>query len=63
MRRSATRRPGGSLPSARGGIRLDQPIDGALTEYVVLPADHSYDVPDRMSTSAAALVEPPSVAL
>jgi L-iditol 2-dehydrogenase len=39
------------------------PIDGALCEYVVLPADHAYDVPDRMSDDAAALVEPLSVAL
>lgn len=39
------------------------PIDGALCEYVVLPADHAYDVPDSMSDDAAALVEPLSVAL
>lgn len=39
------------------------PIDGALCEYVVIPADHAYAVPDGMSDDAAALVEPLSVAI
>jgi L-iditol 2-dehydrogenase len=39
------------------------PIDGALCEYVVVPADHAYAVPDGMSDDAAALVEPLSVAI
>jgi L-iditol 2-dehydrogenase len=39
------------------------PIDGALCEYVVVPADHAYAVPDGMTDDAAALVEPLSVAI
>lgn len=39
------------------------PIDGALCEYVVVPGDHAYAVPDGMSDDAAALVEPLSVAI
>ncbi|HEU4948085.1 MAG TPA: NAD(P)-dependent alcohol dehydrogenase [Kribbella sp.] len=39
------------------------PIDGALREYVVVPADHAYAVPDGMSDDAAALVEPLSVGI
>jgi L-iditol 2-dehydrogenase len=37
------------------------PIDGAFTEYVVMPASFVYPVPDSLSDDAAALIEPLSV--
>src|SRR6266487_5847230 len=37
------------------------PIDGAFCEYVVVPEEFTYPVPDSLSDDAAALVEPLSV--
>ena len=37
------------------------PVDGAFCDYVVLPADFAYAVPDVVSDDAAALLEPLSV--
>jgi L-iditol 2-dehydrogenase len=37
------------------------PVDGAFCEYVAVPSDFAYDVPDSMSDDAAALLEPLSV--
>jgi L-iditol 2-dehydrogenase len=39
------------------------PIDGALCEYVLVPADFAYPVPDSVSDDAAALIEPLSVGI
>lgn len=39
------------------------PVDGALAEYVVSPADFAYRLPNEVSFDAAALVEPLSVAI
>jgi L-iditol 2-dehydrogenase len=39
------------------------PIDGAFCEYVVVPADFAYPVPDTVSDDAAALMEPLSVGI
>lgn len=39
------------------------PIDGALAEYLCVPADFAYRVPDSVSDAAAALLEPLSVAI
>ncbi len=39
------------------------PTDGAMQEYVVVPSDHAFVVPDEVSDEAAALIEPLSVAL
>lgn len=39
------------------------PVDGAFCEYVAVPADFAYAVPDSVSDDAAALVEPLSVAV
>jgi len=39
------------------------PVDGALSEYVVLPGDFAYAVPPQVSDDAAALLEPLSVAV
>lgn len=39
------------------------PIDGAFAEYVVMPADFVYPVPDSVSDDAAALLEPLSVGI
>ncbi|MGV2985140.1 NAD(P)-dependent alcohol dehydrogenase [Microbacterium sp. AGC85] len=37
------------------------PIDGAFTEYVTIQSDFAHDVPDSVSSHAAALMEPLSV--
>lgn len=39
------------------------PVDGSLCEYVVLPADFAYVIPDTLSLDAAALIEPVSVGI
>lgn len=39
------------------------PIDGAFCEYVVVPADFAYPVPESVSDDAAALMEPLSVGI
>jgi L-iditol 2-dehydrogenase len=39
------------------------PFDGALCEYVSMPADFVYPVPDALSDDAAGLLEPLSVAV
>ena len=39
------------------------PVDGALSDYAVSPADFAYKVPDSLSLDAAALIEPLSVGL
>ena len=39
------------------------PIDGAFAEYVAMPADFVYPVPDDVSDDAAALLEPLSVGI
>lgn len=39
------------------------PIDGAFAEYVAIPHDFAYTVPDAVSDEAAALIEPLSVAV
>lgn len=39
------------------------PVDGALSEYVVTPADFAYELPSHVSHEAAALVEPLSVGI
>ncbi len=39
------------------------PIDGAFTEYVTIQADFAWEVPDELSTDAAALLEPLSCAI
>lgn len=39
------------------------PVDGALAEYVVVPADLAFDLPDEISDDAGALLEPLSVAI
>lgn len=39
------------------------PIDGAFCQYVVVPADFAYPVPDTVSDDAAALMEPLSVGI
>jgi L-iditol 2-dehydrogenase len=39
------------------------PIDGAFTEYVRIQDDFAYEIPDRVSDEAAALIEPLSVGL
>lgn len=39
------------------------PTDGALQEYVVVPSDHAFSVPETLSDDAAALIEPLSVAI
>ncbi|MFE2770821.1 NAD(P)-dependent alcohol dehydrogenase [Microbacterium resistens] len=39
------------------------PIDGAFAEYVAIPHDFAYTVPDGVSDEAAALIEPLSVAV
>jgi L-iditol 2-dehydrogenase len=37
------------------------PVDGAFTEYVVMPADFVYPLPDHVSLEEGALIEPLSV--
>ena len=39
------------------------PVDGSLCDYVVVPADFAYAVPESVSLDAAALIEPVSVAI
>lgn len=39
------------------------PVDGALSEYVLARADLAFDLPDRVSDDAAALLEPLSVGI
>jgi L-iditol 2-dehydrogenase len=39
------------------------PVDGAFCQYVTVPADFAYPVPDAMSDDAAALIEPLSVGI
>jgi L-iditol 2-dehydrogenase len=39
------------------------PVDGALAEYVPVRADLAFDLPDRVSDDAAALLEPLSVGI
>lgn len=39
------------------------PIDGAFVEYLTIPSDFAHDVPAAVSTDAAALLEPLSVAV
>ena len=39
------------------------PVDGALAEYVLVPTDLAFDLPDEISDDAGALLEPLSVAL
>lgn len=39
------------------------PVDGAFAEYVAVPAEVAFPVPDSISDDAAALIEPLSVAL
>jgi len=39
------------------------PIDGAFCEYVTIPADFAFAVPDSISDHAAALIEPLSVGI
>lgn len=39
------------------------PIDGALSDYTLSPADFAYKIPDTLSLDAAALIEPLSVGL
>ena len=39
------------------------PIDGALSDYAVSPADFAYKIPDSLSLEAAALIEPLSVGI
>ncbi len=39
------------------------PVDGAFCEYVAVPSDFAYPVPDALSDDAAALIEPLSVAV
>jgi L-iditol 2-dehydrogenase len=39
------------------------PVDGAFCEYVSVPADFAYPVPDALSDDAAALLEPLSVGI
>ena len=39
------------------------PVDGALSEYAVSPADFAYKVPDSVSLDEAALIEPLSVGI
>lgn len=39
------------------------PVDGALSDYAVSPADFAYKIPDTLSLDAAALIEPLSVGL
>lgn len=39
------------------------PVDGALSDYAVSPADFAYKIPDSLSLDAAALIEPLSVGI
>lgn len=39
------------------------PIDGAFCEYIVVPADFAFPVPETVSDHAAALIEPLSVGI
>ena len=39
------------------------PVDGALSDFAVSPADFAYKIPDSLSLDAAALIEPLSVGL
>lgn len=39
------------------------PVDGALCEYVTIPSDFAFAIPDSVSDEAAALVEPLSVGI
>jgi len=39
------------------------PVDGAFSEYVLVRADLAFDLPDRVSDNAAALLEPLSVGI
>jgi L-iditol 2-dehydrogenase len=39
------------------------PIDGAFAQYVVMPADYVYPIPDDVSDDVAALLEPLSVGI
>lgn len=39
------------------------PVDGAFAEYVAMPADFVFAIPDSMSDDAAGLIEPLSVAV
>ena len=46
-----------------GSASTTPPTDGAFAEYVVVPAHQCYAVPEQMSDSDAAMMEPLSVAL
>ncbi len=39
------------------------PVDGAMSDYAVSPADFAYKIPDALSLDAAALIEPLSVGI
>lgn len=39
------------------------PVDGALSDFAVSPADFAYKIPDSLSLDAAALIEPLSVGI
>ncbi|MBM9469526.1 NAD(P)-dependent alcohol dehydrogenase [Nakamurella leprariae] len=39
------------------------PVDGAFCEYVVVPDDFAYEIPEQISDHAAALMEPLSVGI
>ncbi len=39
------------------------PVDGALSDFAVSPADFAYKIPDSLSLEAAALIEPLSVGI
>ncbi len=39
------------------------PVDGALSDYVAVPADFAHPIPDSMSLAEAALIEPAPVAV
>ncbi len=39
------------------------PVDGAMSDYAVSPADFAYKIPDSLSLEAAALIEPLSVGI
>lgn len=39
------------------------PVDGALTDYVVIPADFAFELPDNVDLDEGALIEPLSVGI
>lgn len=39
------------------------PVDGAFCEYVTIPSDFAFDIPDHVSDDAAGLMEPLSVGI